>query len=423
MKSKITFATFFPECENIHLTKDVGMIPYIMHRNWGYDSHVICYRNGNYPSLRDEVFGLKLLFMRPCESLLAKMIKSICERSQFLSEKLKLLLTILDVLPLILRHRFNVFQVYELSWRSIIVGLIYRLFNRGGILYLKLDMNPSIIESYKKSPKLSRLRWKNLFAIMLIKLASFNIISVENRELYNFIKTGHPILMNFSNHIYYLPNGVDVKKLATLVDNFDKKENIILHVGRIGSYQKGSDIVLEAFAKISADFPDWKLLLVGEMESSFKYYMEAFLKNERMKDKIFYLGFVSKRELYEHYNKAKIFAFPSRFEGFALAPIEAGFFGDVIVGSDLPCLREITNNGNLGYLCPINDAKCFRNALRSALSNGNLREKAESLKNLIMSDFDWNKICGILHELIGHKYKTSSNKFRERPFEEMLRCQ
>ena len=62
--AKPSFATFFPECENIHLTKDVGMIPYVMHRDMRYDAILISYRNGDYPYLDSEVPGLKMRFMK-----------------------------------------------------------------------------------------------------------------------------------------------------------------------------------------------------------------------------------------------------------------------------------------------------------------------------------------------------------------------
>ncbi len=54
-RDKIVFATFFPACENTHLTKEVGMIPYILHRDFGYDSYIICYKNGDYPHLETKV--------------------------------------------------------------------------------------------------------------------------------------------------------------------------------------------------------------------------------------------------------------------------------------------------------------------------------------------------------------------------------
>jgi L-malate glycosyltransferase len=53
----------FPECRNVHLIKDVGMIPYILYKYYGYDSKIVCYNNETYSSLNKEVKGLKLNFI------------------------------------------------------------------------------------------------------------------------------------------------------------------------------------------------------------------------------------------------------------------------------------------------------------------------------------------------------------------------
>jgi hypothetical protein len=59
----MTFVTLFPGATNIHLTKDVGMIPFIMHKYYGYDSTLVCYKNDEYDYLETEVKGLKIDFL------------------------------------------------------------------------------------------------------------------------------------------------------------------------------------------------------------------------------------------------------------------------------------------------------------------------------------------------------------------------
>ena len=62
MKKK--FVTIFPICENVHLTKDLGNIPFFLHHNYEYDSSIACYNNSKtYPNLESEVKGLKLEFI------------------------------------------------------------------------------------------------------------------------------------------------------------------------------------------------------------------------------------------------------------------------------------------------------------------------------------------------------------------------
>ena len=63
MKIK-TFVTIFPHTENIHLIKDVGMIPYILQKHHDFDSYIATYNNGNYQFLDTEVKGLKIRFIK-----------------------------------------------------------------------------------------------------------------------------------------------------------------------------------------------------------------------------------------------------------------------------------------------------------------------------------------------------------------------
>ena len=52
LEMKKRFLTLFPELENVHLMKDVGMIPYIMHKEFGYDSYIASYCSRNWNILK-----------------------------------------------------------------------------------------------------------------------------------------------------------------------------------------------------------------------------------------------------------------------------------------------------------------------------------------------------------------------------------
>ncbi|VVB63778.1 D-inositol-3-phosphate glycosyltransferase [uncultured archaeon] len=400
-RKHVVFATFFPSCENIHLTKDVGMIPYVLHRDFGYDSRLICYENGEYPYLKTEVPGLELQYIRCQLPSLKRLLKYLggCPR---LTSSLKLLSLLIDALPVILRFgkEIDVLQLYHLKPESVLIGIAYRMVNRRGVLQLKLDMNSHVIEYYDKHPHERRNKYP--IRRRIFNLASFDIVSVESKAMCNFIREVYPFLKGFEKKLYYIPNGIDASKLPSSPKGYGDKENIILHSGRIGLYQKGSEIILKAFADICNDFPGWRLVMTGQMEEPFFNYFRDFLgEHEDIADRIAYLGFLKPRELYDQYYRAKILAMPSRFESFGLLAVEAGAFGDIILGSDLPSLRDITNDGKYGYLCPIDDIDCFTENLRIMLSNeAELSKKSGLIAHFIRSRFDWTKICDNLNCII-----------------------
>ena len=395
---KVTFTTFFPLCENIHLSKDAGMIPYVLYRDYGYDSYLISYKNDDYPYLKTEVPGLKLLFIKPTNRLLKKLVS----RSPMLQ-------TVLDTLPLIIKYgrRIDVFELYFFCMQSIIIASIYKLVNRRGCVFLKLDYVPDINEPNKAPREPFTMKIKNYFFRKLLRYI-FDIITVETWSSYELIKAYHPRLKWVSDRLYYVPNGIDVNRFSSLNKFYNKlcvkeKENMILHIGRVGSHQKATEIVLEAFSRVARDFPNWRLVLVGIMDKKFTDRYNEFLSmNEDIRERVSFLGFFEDREgVYEYYCKSKILAFPSRWETFSIVTVEGGYFGDVILGSDIPCIIESTDNGKLGYLCPVDDIECITNTLRYMLSHDDeLKDKSEVFRSFIINNFNWNRICGYLNDLI-----------------------
>ncbi len=401
-EGNIVFATFFPGCENIHLTKDIGMIPYVLHRDFGYESYVISYNNGDYPYLKKETPGLKIcpIGQSRCR-ILTKVLRP--KAGGIFSRAIEALCTTLEALPFMVRHgrQIDILQLYHYKDESLIVGLIYRAVNPKGIIYLKLDLHPEIENIYNKDP--SRLKTSRIY-----KLLTFDIVSVESKQLYDFVREKHPYFKEFINNIYYLPNGVDAKKLLPNIRHFDQKEKMILHAGRIGNPQKASEIILEAFASLARDFPEWKLVMIGSMDRSFEQYFKEYLeRNKDIGDRVIYLGFLKDRkDVYEYYSRAIVHASPSRFEGLSLASVEAGFFGEVFLSSDIPSTRDLTDNGRLGYLCPVDDMECFTRTLRYMLSHEDeLREKSSAVEEYITKNFDWNQICGRLSQIIQTRLK------------------
>jgi glycosyltransferase involved in cell wall biosynthesis len=78
------------------------------------------------------------------------------------------------------------------------------------------------------------------------------------------------------------------------------------------------------------------------------------------------VGFVSDAELRALFSGAAAFAFPSRYEGFGLPPIEAMACGTATLVSDLPALRESTE-GRAVYVAA-GDVEAWADALRAALA-------------------------------------------------------
>lgn len=361
------FITLFPEAENVHLIKSCGMIPYIMHKYYGYDSTIVSYKNGDYNYLKNAVKGLKIDHLK-------KITKN----------------KTLDSCFYLIRHskKIDVLHLYHLTKRSLICSMIYKLFNPKGIVYLKLDNTDKDLFGDKLRKTDLKLRLKFLL------MKNFNIISTESSVSQEYINK------HFPTHLEYIQNGFYDKKTDELDE---KRENIILTVSRIGVPQKANDVMLKGFAIASEFLPSWKLRLIGPVADEFHDYINQFFKEyPHLKEKIEFVGPITNRDqLNREYNNAKIFTLTSVYEGFPTVFLEAIKSGCYIVTTNFNVAQEITNYGELGTVCEIGDYEEYARALISVCSDENkINVSHYKIRNFAYKNYYWPNTCSKLDSLI-----------------------
>ena len=122
------------------------------------------------------------------------------------------------------------------------------------------------------------------------------------------------------------------------------KENLIIQTARFGTAQKNTQLLLKILSNV--DLKDWNVILAGTIEKDFYSFIESFFREyPELKDKIHFIGNISDRnELYRLYARAKVFILTSRYESFAISLIEAAYFGDYIISTDVGIASTIKNN-------------------------------------------------------------------------------
>lgn len=359
---------------NVNLVKDMGMIPYKLYKKYGINSWVATYENGEYPYLDKEVKGLKIDF-----------IKRI-----FHSYTLDGGIYVFNNAKSI-----DVLQIFHVTLSSVVYTYMYKLRNKKGKIYLKLDCSYKLPERIKSLNKLSRNFLKRFFG-------KIDIVSLEQELLYDELLKVAPYL---NDKLIKIPNGLDYKYLEDikLSYDYDAKENIILNVARIGAKEKRTEMLMEAFASVkNIENLPWKLHLIGPIEEDFYDYIEKFYNTyPKLKDKVIFKGNIEdRRELFEEYKKAKIFSLTSEFESFGFSFLEAAALGDVIVSTDVGIARELVSRGN-GAVVPIDDKEGLTNSFEHYMNAGNLKEESLITRELSMEKFDWDKIIEQLYnELI-----------------------
>jgi glycosyltransferase involved in cell wall biosynthesis len=176
----------------------------------------------------------------------------------------------------------------------------------------------------------------------------------------------------------------------------DKK--VVLYVGRVNE-QKGSDILLEAIAKLRERRQDCQLVIAGPIG---QFGMKT--DPDRWQDRIekvggLYLGAVAENRLASIYNLADVFVMPTRiYEMFGMAAVEAQACGKPVIASDCGGLREVVPN-ECGARFPVGDSTQLANEIEKLVDDPN--RYATCSKNALANaaQYDWKNICDALDRL------------------------
>lgn len=106
---------------------------------------------------------------------------------------------------------------------------------------------------------------------------------------------------------------------------------------------KNFSILLRAFERLSARFPDLALVLVGRREPAWLNEVEAWASAQplQVKGRLFDVDSVSDEILRTLYSSAAVFAAPSLIEGFGLPPLEAMACECPVVASPIAAFSEV----------------------------------------------------------------------------------
>lgn len=361
--NKIRFVTIFPRCENVHLIKDVGMIPYIMHKFYGYESTIVAYANErDLPYLNNEVKGLKYQSVKKTTNETRDFLKYIIKNAKKI-----------DVLQL-----YHVTSNENYRWM-----LAYKILNPKGKIYLKLDAGKDITRDFDYNASNFK---------MLVKrycLKKCKLISIETKQLAEMLSK------EWNIKISYITNGYYNHGFEKIV-SYDQKENIICTVGRLGSKQKNTEELIDAFTVFSENHKDWKLRLIGHTENNIEEYLERKISiYPYLKDRITLCGLIEDREqLKKEYEMAKIFCLTSRWESFAIVFVEALVNGCFIVSSDIDGARERIDNGKYGRIYPIEEKKQLISILSEIANNDDLlKSNCYSSQEYARENYYWPSIC------------------------------
>lgn len=268
--------------------QDSGMFLYTLAKDFNWESTYVFYKTRLDDTVWNDTF---LKYVKPIclgKTSGSDYKKQVSLAKQFIKEHIQEY----DAIML--------FHYGSTAWK---LARLCKKYNPNVVVYIKLDMGIGGFNHFCNNGPFQNL--KNWFE--KLKSTYVDIFTVETKLYYEELKK----ISVFKNRIEYLPNGVSLIDID--VDGIDAlpKENSIVTIGRLGTPEKNSPLLLKAIEKLPESLVrQWKFLLIGPSTQEFIDEVHQFkVSHPNIADSIIMVGPVTDRnELYTYGRKAKLYA-------------------------------------------------------------------------------------------------------------------
>ena len=145
----------------------------------------------------------------------------------------------------------------------------------------------------------------------------------------------------------------------------------VIAVGRY-TYQKGFDMLLNAWAQVCKQEDGWELHIIGDGE--LRETLVAQIKELSLQESVVLRP--ATKNIKEAYQEASILVMSSRYEGFGMVLLEAATAGVPAVSFDCKCgPSEIISDGETGFLVKDGDTAGLAEKMLLLMRDEALRKK------------------------------------------------
>ncbi len=117
--------------------------------------------------------------------------------------------------------------------------------------------------------------------------------------------------------------------------------------------------------------------------------LRAHARELGISDHILWLGEIDEQDKPALYRMARVFAFPSRYEGFGLPVLEAMACGTPVVANEISCLPELVEDG--AFLVEPGNARAMAGAIIALLNQEPLRQAQRNAGLARATHFNWRR--------------------------------
>ena len=215
--------------------------------------------------------------------------------------------------------------------------------------------------------------WMRSLVSKLKKLDRFVVLTHEDRQSWSEL-----------SNISVIPDPLSF--VPTCFSTLTEKR--VIAVGRY-VYQKGFDLLLQAWSKIEKQNPDWQLAIYGDGNRT---PYEMLVRQLGIDASRCHLNGPTTNIQLEYANSS-LFVFSSRFEGFGMVLVEAMACGLPVVSFACPCCpKDIILDGENGLLIENGNVDALADGLSRLMSDDQLRNSMSQVGLDSVQRFNISKI-------------------------------
>lgn len=193
------------------------------------------------------------------------------------------------------------------------------------------------------------------------------------------------------NKAVVIKNGIDIPRFANKQKNKKLKESLGLKnehfvIGNVSrfSQQKNQRIIIQASYYLLKKYPEMRFVLVGDGPTLKK--MKEYARESELDDYIIFTG--EQFNIEDYYSIFDLFVFPSLWEGFPFALLEAMASRVPIICSNIPSHLEIVKNNYSALTVNPYEADELINKVSMLYKNPELREKLSQNALIEVTQYD-----------------------------------
>jgi glycosyltransferase involved in cell wall biosynthesis len=191
-----------------------------------------------------------------------------------------------------------------------------------------------------------------------------------------------PYLQRFAHKLQVIPPPVELPEPVpsgtaafAKMHNPEGKSPVIGMAARLAA-EKGVEILLEAFPRILARYPQAKILFAGQYrdvlgEETYAQRLDPLIRRYERAGQWKFLGVLDAVQMAAFYPNLDVVVVPSlnSTESFGLVQVEAMLCGTPAVASNLPGVRQPVLQTGMGEVAPIGDAEGLAEAILKVFDN------------------------------------------------------